>query len=371
MRREDLLDWLVLNRVAGVGPVRFKALLDCFGSVSQVLGASAPELARCGIPQSVATALARAEVDPARRDLAWLDQGADRHLLTLACDAYPSLLKEIPDPPPLLFVIGEPSLLDSPQIALVGSRNPSPTGRHHASRFACALGQAGLTITSGLALGIDTAAHQGALEGGGPTVAVLGSGLDQLYPRRNRELAQKVVRQGALVSEFPPGTQPLAENFPRRNRIISGLSRGTLVVEAAPKSGSLITARLAAEQGREVFALPGSIHNPTSRGCHALIRQGAKLVECVDDILEEFQWPHSRGLGLQPDPESVSLPVTGLEDKSMKLLDKMGFDAVSIDALVERSQLTSEEVSSILLSLELRGLVSSAAGGLYTKQTLL
>ena len=371
MRREELLDWLVLNRVAGIGPVRFKALLDGFGDVSRVLGAGAAELTRCGLPKNVVAALARADTDLARRDLAWLDQSDSHHIVSLACDTYPALLKEITDPPPLLFVIGDPALLASPQIAVVGSRNPSPTGKRHAHQFARTLGQIGLTITSGLAIGVDTAAHQGALHAGGQTIAVLGSGLDQLYPRRNKELARQIARQGALVSEFPPGTQALAEHFPRRNRIISGLSCGTLVVEAAPKSGSLITARLAAEQGREVFSIPGSIHNPTSRGCHALIRQGAKLVESVDDILEEFEWLQNDGRTFDSGPLFDAPPVLGLDGNSMKLLDKMGFEAVSVDALVEQSQLTSEEVSSILLSLELRGLVASAPGGLYTKQTQL
>ncbi len=215
-------------------------------------------------------------------------EGDNRHLITLHDARYPTLLREIDDAPPMLFIQGDPTILNLPQIAIVGSRNPSASGRQTATDFAHFLASAGLAITSGLADGIDGAAHQGALETKNSTLAVTGTGLDRVYPAKHRELAHRIAEQGALISELPPGTPPIPANFPRRNRIISGLSLGTLVVEAAQKSGSLITARLATEQGREVFAIPGSIHNPLARGCHALIRQGAKLVETAGDILEEL-----------------------------------------------------------------------------------
>lgn len=271
---------------------------------------------------------------------------------------------EISDPPPLLFVIGNPDLLQQSQLAMVGSRNPSVDGRENAQAFARELVNQGLVITSGLALGIDAAAHQGALAGDGLTIAVTGTGLDRVYPARHRALAKEIAARGALVSEFPIGTPALAENFPRRNRIISGLSLGTLVVEAAPQSGSLITARLAAEQGREVFAIPGSIHNPLARGCHQLIRQGAKLVESVADILEEIHVTYAPKASVTQD-NSQTTP--DLDDNSLILWSNLGSAPTSVDTLVSRSQLTTEQVSSILLIMELQGWVTSAPGGMYLR----
>jgi len=236
-----------------------------------------------------------------------------RHILTLHDPAYPALLKEIADPPPLLFVRGDPAVLSRPQLGIVGSRNPTPGGRSLAEDFARSLSRCGLVVTSGMALGIDAAGHRGALRGGGTTLAVAGTGPDRIYPARHRDLARAIVEQGAIISEFAPGTPALPSNFPRRNRIISGLSLGVLVVEAACRSGSLITARLAAEQGREVFALPGSIHNPLARGCHHLIRQGAKLVEDIEDIVEELGplaavISHRSGDGEAGDKPAETLP---------------------------------------------------------------
>jgi DNA processing protein len=251
---------------------------------------------------------------------------------------------------------------------MVGSRNPTTGGERTARDFARHLAGCGLAITSGLAVGVDAAAHQGALEAGGITLAVTGTGLDRVYPARHRELAHRIAERGALVSEFPPGTPPLAGNFPRRNRIISGLSVGTLVVEAALKSGSLITARLAVEQGREVFAIPGSIHNPLARGCHALIRQGAKLVETADDIAEELA-ALLGGLSLEPvvDAGHADEGCHSLEDPEyQRLLQAMGHDPVSVDQLVARTGFTAETVSSMLLLLELQGHVSSSPGGFFT-----
>jgi DNA processing protein len=265
-----------------------------------------------------------------------------------------------------LYVHGNVAALHTPQLAIVGSRNPSAGGQETAHAFAAHLASVGLTITSGLALGIDAASHAGALDSSGTTVAVMGTGLDRVYPARHRELAHEIVSGGgALVAEFPVGTGPRPENFPRRNRIISGLSLGTLVVEAAPRSGSLTTARHAVEQGREVFAIPGSIHNPLARGCHALIRQGAKLVETAADVLEEL------GVFIEHAPQTSSpLPAASPDTPSSEqsqLLDYMGFDIITIDQLVARSGLTAAAVSSMLLILELDGRVVSQAGGRYVR----
>ena len=364
---EELLHWLVLLRTPGIGPIRFRALLSHFGSARQILTASPRELAACRLPRKSISALHQPDTDAAKRDLDWLHHRENHHILPISCADYPPQLREIADPPPLLFVTGHPSLLSAAQIAVVGSRNPSQSGLNNATQFAKHLNQMGLGITSGLAIGVDTAAHQGALQAEKTTIAVLGSGLKQLYPKRNRHLALEISQHGALVSELPPDTPARAESFPRRNRIISGLSLGTLVVEATPQSGSLITARLAAEQGREVFAIPGSIHSPTSRGCHSLIRQGAKLVDCTDDILEELPPLATAGAAVVSPPQQQTLSFD-IDDNSLKILNNMGQDPVAVDTLVEHSQLTPDEVSSILLSLELRGLVSTAPGGLYTRQ---
>ncbi|HDP89853.1 MAG TPA: DNA-protecting protein DprA, partial [Thioalkalivibrio sp.] len=261
------------------------------------------------------------------------------------------------------FVAGEPRLLLTPQLAIVGSRHPTPGGRESAYEFARHLAGHGLTITSGLALGIDAAAHEGALAAPGLTVAVAATGLDRVYPSRHRALAHEIAEQGALVSEFSVGTGTRAEHFPRRNRIISGLAVGTLVVEAALRSGSLITARLATDQGREVFAIPGSIHNPLARGCHRLIRDGAKLVETAQDILEELDLSPTAG----PPEQATDAPTVELDAEYHHLLMCMGYDPVPIDTLVQRSGLTTEAVSSMLLVLELRNLVASLNGGRYER----
>ncbi|MGV6827333.1 MAG: DNA-processing protein DprA [bacterium] len=279
---------------------------------------------------------------------------------------YPPLLTATERCPTVLFVLGNIQLLQFPQIAMVGSRNPSSSGKRTARAFAQELASAGLCITSGLALGIDTESHLGAQAAQGKTIAVTGTGLDRVYPAKNRDLAHQISKHGAIVSEFPPGTPPIPGNFPRRNRVISGLSTGTLVVEAAMQSGSLITARYAAEQGREVFAIPGSIHNPLARGCHNLIRNGAKLVETAADVLEEL----SGLLSLAPPPtqpiasEVEELP---LEPDHQELLEAMGYDPVSADFLVEHTRFEPAEISSMLLLLEMAGHVSSAPGGLYLR----
>lgn len=287
--------------------------------------------------------------------LEWLEQSGN-HLLTLADSSYPQSLLEIPDPPALLYAKGNLSLLQIPGIAVVGSRNASPQGEKNAEEFSAALSQHGVCIISGMALGIDGAAHRGALRVSGKTIAVVGTGLDIVYPARHRELAHQIAQHGLIISEFPLGTPSKPQNFPRRNRIISGLSRGCLVVEANVQSGSLITARLAAEQGREVFAIPGSIHSPLSKGCHQLIKQGAKLVDNTRDILDE--------LDIASSPNAN--PGQHLPEQD-PLLEAMGYDPISMDTLVERSGLTSDRLSAMLLVLELDNKVTSLPGGRFQR----
>lgn len=305
----------------------------------------------------------------------WLERPA-RHFIPLRSSRYPSLLAELTDPPLGLLVRGDPDLLSLPQLAIVGSRNPTRTGLDNAREFAVHLSRSGFVITSGLAIGIDAAAHRGAVEGGGRTIAVCGTGLDIAYPRANAGLAEQIASSGALVSEFPLGTPAGRSHFPRRNRIISGLSLGTLVVEAALQSGSLITARLAAEQGREVFAIPGSIHNALARGCHRLIRQGAKLVETCDDIFEELraltgllgEQIRAPGKSIVKTTESTALLSPALDKGYEILLDALGFGPASVDVLIARTGLKADEVASMLLILELEARIDACPGGLYVRR---
>jgi DNA processing protein len=365
---DELRYWLALLYAPGVGSVLFQRILSAKIKPEQLFDNPAGDVLGKDVKLPAKTLAYFKSPDWARveKDLAWAWKSGC-FIISLADSRYPLLLKEIPDPPPLLFVRGNPNVLSMPQLAIVGSRNPSAGGRQLAEDYACQLAQVGLTITSGMALGIDAASHKGALQKG-ITLAVAGTGPDRIYPARHRDLAHSIVEQGAIVSEFPLGTPPLASNFPRRNRIISGLSLGTLVVEAAVKSGSLITARLASEQGREVFAIPGSIHNPLSRGCHMLIRQGAKLVESTTDILEELGPLASLVIeNLPQELKVVHLVDSDLQDPVIEpVIENMGFEPISIDVLVERSGLTPEKVSSMLLSLELQGRVTST-GGLYSR----
>ncbi len=370
--------WLALLRAPGIGPARFAKLLEQFGSPTAVLAAPRQALSTLGLPEPSLNALSDPDWARIEQDLTWLEHPAN-HLIHYQDPRYPFLLRQTQHPPPLLFVHGDPDCLCDPQLAIVGSRNPTASGRRTARDFAAHLSHSGLMITSGLALGIDAEAHRGALEGSGQTIAVMGTGLDRIYPAKHRELAHAIAERGALVSELPPGSPPLAENFPRRNRIISGLSLGVLVVEAAAQSGSLITARQAAEQGREVFAIPGSIHNAMAKGCHILLRQGAKLVEAAADILEELAPLLVAATTNTPAPaataktadiaESVSAspPPADLDPEYQQLLELLGHDPVSIDLLIERCGLTAEAVSSMLLILELQGYVSAAPGGLYSR----
>lgn len=359
--------------------MRFGRLLAQFGSPHAVLAAPRSELKATGLSQQALDYLAQPDEAQLENDLAWLEK-PDNHLVLLTDADYPPLLKQLSDKPPLLFVHGDRRVLSQTQLAIVGTRNPSSGGRQIAHDFAEYLSAVGMVITSGLALGIDTAAHKGALRGTGISIAVMGTGLDRVYPAQNKALAHQIAEQGALISEFAPGTPALAEHFPRRNRIIAGLSVGTLVVEAALKSGSLITARLAAEQGREVFAIPGSIHNAHSKGCHRLIREGAKLVETAADILEELGplmmagrpdagilAKQSRESEQDAGETAEDTALTELDSEYRSLLDQIGFEGIPIDVLVERSGLTVDAVSSMLLILELQGYVSTAPGGFYAR----
>lgn len=298
------------------------------------------------------------------RTVDWLDD--DKHtIIRLGDGDYPELLAHIADPPECLYVSGNPEVLHLPALAIVGSRNPTSGGARNAFEFARYLGESGFCIVSGLAQGIDAAAHRGALDAGTPTIAFLGHGVDLIYPAKNRDLAAAVARGGALVSEFPLGMEPRRSLFPQRNRLISGLSVGTLVVEAARQSGSLITARLAGEQGREVFALPGSIHNPLARGCHQLIREGAKLIESAADIVAELAALTGHVLLQAVDAEVAPKSVSDADPEYVKLLEHLSHDPISIDAIVARSGLTIGEVSSMLLILELDGTVEKLSGGRY------
>jgi DNA processing protein len=373
MNMEELSAWAMLVRTPGAHYERIASALQTTASAAALVASSDAALERFGFPESARRRLREMDRTLIEKDLAWLAAGPNRHLLPLNSPRYPALLAQSGGAPAAVYVCGSLEVLGSVQLAIVGSRNPTAGGRDTAREFAGYLAGMGMTITSGLAEGIDAASHEGALSApGGNTIAVCGTGLDRVYPRSNAALARQIAQQGALVSEFPPDAGALKENFPRRNRIISGLSIGTLVVEAARQSGSLITARLASEQGREVFAIPGSIHNPMSRGCHRLIREGAKLVETAEDILAELQLSlHAAATGVAN--QGISGPVLGpgaagaLDKEYEILLDALGFDPVQLDAVVERSGLEPAAVASMLLILELRGAIEAHPGGRYCR----
>jgi DNA processing protein len=362
MKTEPGLEsWLQLTLTPGIGPAAIRGLLKQFGLPQNILARPARDLAPLVSPAALEALHSEAVRASAGRAVEWAGSPG-HHILTLADDAYPRTLLEIADPPPLLYLAGRIELLRFETLAIVGSRNATAQGEQNAENFARALSESGLTIVSGLAAGIDAAAHRGGLAAPGSTIAVLGTGVDVVYPRRNEELARRISSQGLLLSEFPLGTGPMASNFPRRNRIISGLARGCLVVEAAAASGSLITARAAAEQGREVFAVPGSIHSPLSKGCHALIKSGAKLVECAEDVLAEFSGFRQSGFA-----STTKAAASGARVEQGGLLAHIGHDPVDVDALCRRSGLSAEQVSSELLRLELDGLIASLPGGLYQR----
>ncbi len=358
---DSLLPGLALIRTH-LQPKKLHQLLEHFGSAAAVLAAPRHQLEQLELSPEIIQRIQNPDEAGIERDLAWGNR-ENHHIISQDDPRYPDLLKTIRHPPYILFAIGDCDYLQQPQLAMVGSRNPTAAGKRTAHDFAHHLSNAGLTICSGLARGIDTFCHQGALKGLAGTVAVVANGLDKIYPPNNTLLAKQIASKGCIISESPVGTAPHKGLFPRRNRIISGLSLGTLVVEAAKQSGSLITARHALEQGREVFAIPGSIHNPLSRGCHSLIRQGAKLVETAQDILEELlplvnlpASSHTSAHIEQSESETI------LDPAYEKLLSSMEFEPVSIDELVERNPLTVAEIASMLLILELQGHVVSENG---------
>ena len=373
MEREELASWLRLALTPGVGNDSARKLMVAFGPPSSLFSAS-PAALREFAGAGLASALVHEPPELAlqlQATMDWLEQAqgdVPRHVLHLADADYPPALLETADPPLMLYVLGRIQLPWPGAIAVVGSRNPTPQGQLNARQFGHSLAQAGLTVVSGLALGIDAAAHEGALEGAAPdqlaTIAVVGTGLDSVYPRQHEALAGRIAQRGLIVSEYPLGTAPLSANFPRRNRIISGLSEGTLVVEAAVRSGSLITARMAIEQGKEVFAIPGSIHSTQSRGCHELLRQGAKLVESAQDVLEELR----PGIAATARPAAASAATApAVPGAPGRLLKAMGFDPVSLDALVARTGTSAAQLQAQLLELELDGHVSRLPGGLFQR----
>nr|WP_092433769.1 DNA-processing protein DprA [Collimonas sp. OK607] len=374
---DELAAWLRLEQTAGVGAETARRLLVAFGLPANIFSSSFSALHKV-VPERIAYALLAAPSDAVlaltARTLEWLEQPGNQ-VFTLADSAYPQALLDITDPPLMLYVKGRAELLTRPAMAVVGSRNATAQGIANADRFAEILSQRGLTIISGMALGVDAAAHQGALRGaagnpdGGSTVAVIGTGADIVYPARNRGLAHQIAEAGCIVSEYPLGMPGIAANFPRRNRIISGLARGVLVVEAAAQSGSLITARMAAEQGRDVFAIPGSIHSPLSKGCHQLIKQGAKLVESAQDILEELRPLHgvAATVAASAPATPVAAAVGGAGQELQGLLAVLGYDPVSFDVLAERSGNDVANLSGQLLELELAGLIEVLPGGIYRR----
>jgi DNA processing protein len=367
MRREELAAWLRLALAPGIGNGLARRLLAAFGLPEQLWQQPAEALEQVAKrPAAGLRALPPGFDAQFEATWQWLQSGeiAPRRILTPADADYPPGLLQTEDPPLLLYVLGAIPAAWPRGIAVVGSRNPTPQGLANARNFGRSLAQAGLTVVSGMALGVDGTAHEGALEGAGPgqlaTIAVVGTGLDRVYPRRHLALSHRIAQQGLIVSEYPLGTPPLAANFPKRNRIIAALSEGTVVVEAALRSGSLITARLAAEQGKEVFAIPGSIHSPQARGCHALLKDGAKLVETAQDVLEELRMPsppHAAG-------GAARVPTPVREDE---VLVAVGFDPVSLDALVARTGMAPARLQARLLELELEGHVSRLPGGLFQR----
>ncbi len=376
---EELVYWLALWRAPEIGAIRFMQLHQQFPKLSDLFSLSQHELNALQLNTQLIAYLTKPDWSLIEKDILWINQSGNS-VMTYLDEDFPVLLKEIKSTPPLLFIRGNRHSLATPQLAIVGSRHPSVIGIENAGRFAKHLGNHGLTITSGLALGIDAASHRGALATRSHTIAVMGTGLDSIYPKQHRYLAEEIAQQGALVSEFPCGTTAMAKHFPRRNRIISGLSLGVLVVEAAQNSGSLITAHTANDQGREVFAMPGSIHNPLSRGCHVLLRQGAKLVENANDILEELGPLLVASANPPTDPlqggetciadskprNSLPRGEQALGDLSLnfkKIIDSIDFAATPIDLIVSRSGLTASAVSSMLLHLELQELVCAVPGG--------
>ncbi len=363
-----------------VGGASLIKVLDALGGASAVAAASTRDLIRHGMPEAAANAISKPDEKRIESDLRWLAD-ENHHLLCWDNQNYPALLRRIPNPPAALFVDGDPGCLWQPQIAVIGSRNPTSGGLAHARDFAMSLARQGMTITSGLASGIDSAAHAAALDAGAVTIAVNGTGLDKVYPASSRALAERIRSQGAMISELPLGSPPKRQHFPSRNRIISGLSLAVLVIEAGLNSGTLITARKAAEQGRDVFALPGSLHNPMAKGCHRLIREGARLIETTSDIMQELG-PMAAELHMEinqqldllskpknePDKQPTSLQQNLLDDAEYKLVwEILGFDPKPMDIIIEQTGLKASAISSMLLMMELKGMVKRHSSGLYLR----
>ncbi|WP_222937611.1 DNA-processing protein DprA [Spartinivicinus ruber] len=384
---QKLSDWVLLHAVPGVGASRFNQLIARFGSPTLALQQSASKLADYLPAKSIEVIReiqqrSGKEYDQLESLLVkteqWLEH-SNHHIIPCFAEDYPSAFTHLSDPPPLLFAVGNTNLLEMPQLSIVGSRHPSKSGEENSYHFAHTLAKGGFTITSGLADGVDAAAHKGALDAEGYTIAVVGTGLDLVYPAKNKALAERVSQSGLLISEFPLGTKPQASNFPRRNRIISCLGLGVLVVEAALQSGSLITARLAAEQGREVFAIPGSIHNPLSKGCHQLIRQGAKLVDSVEHIWEELKHSlHTYAIGnelnqastVQGEEEQLAIQSLLLEDPNQQqVLEAIGDETTSMDMIMARTGLSASDVNNLVLELEMQGFVAAVPGGVVRNPT--
>jgi DNA processing protein len=365
---DDLLAWATLVRAPGLDVAGLSVALERLGSARAVVAASEAGWGRAAMSPETRAFLSSPRAIPRTCERRWLDS-AGHHLLPFTDPRFPALLRSIPECPVALYVSGNLGALAEPQLAIVGSRNPTAQGRETALAFAEYLGERGLGVTSGVAEGIDACAHQGALRAQGITLGVLGAGIDVVYPRCNRPLHEDIERHGALVTEFAPGTPPRRGNFPRRNRIIAALSLGTLVVEAARRSGSLITARLANSYGRDVFAVPGSIHSPLSRGCHELIKGGAKLTETADDILRELNFSafFANDLAQAADVPQRLRRTSGLDKDHKILLDALGYDPVDLDKLIVRTGFKPEAVSSMMLILELEGHVQAAPGGRYSR----
>jgi DNA processing protein len=367
-RADELLAWMALSRAPALDVAILSTAFGFLGGISGLINSSDAARQGAGVPAAALEFLGSTAAAPSAAEQAWLKE-PKHHLVPFTDPRYPQALRVLRPSPIALYVSGNADVLNDPQLSIVGSRNPTPAGRDIAFEFAQSLAACGLGITSGLAEGIDSAAHRGALAAQGITLAVLGSGVDIIYPRNNRTLSEEIRFQGALISEFPLGTPPRRENFPQRNRIIAALSLGTLVVEAARRSGSLITARLAGDHNRELFAVPGSIHNPLSRGCHELIRQGAKLTETVADILSELDFSAflARAGAASGGPAAPPEMEPGMDKEHKILLDALGFDPADLDLLVVRTGFKPDAVSSMMLILELEGHVQAAPGGRYSR----
>ena len=364
--------WLTVSQAPGIGVIKFHKLLSQIGQPEDILRATTQELYKAGLEEKTIRFLRNPPLDKIVPNLNWM-KSSNHEIRTLRCQQYPEGIKELKDAPPLLYIKGNEDLLKEPQIAVVGSRQPTPGGRANAKEFSQDIVKVGLLINSGMASGIDTIAHETALASGSTTVAVTATGPDKIYPAKNKRLAERIADQGVLVSEFPVGTTPVRANFPRRNRLISALSLGVVVIEAGVQSGALITARLAAEQGKDVFAVPGSIHNPQAQGCHHLIQQGAKLVQKTEEILLELQPQLERHLQKKEDNKTLSSDNGGLKNNWIKLsdthkeiLESMGYEPVDVDTLARRCRLSVQTVSVALLTLEVENYVGEE-NGIYTR----